>query len=128
MQSVSPEVRDEIFGEFDVGVFLRIHQQDSNGTRCAHQRQSVLHCPARFATAVPGDQHILADPVWPATGIGQDQYRAAAREDHILWMVQSGGMVRGALPEKHEIGTMSPTCDINRSPTVTASSGTTPMR
>src|SRR5580704_19166728 len=112
MQAVSPEVRDQVFGEFDVGVFLRIYQQDRNGTRCAHQRQSVLHRPACFAAAVPGDQHIFADPVWPATRVRHDQYRAAAREDYILWTVQSGGVVRDALPEKDEIGTVSAARDI----------------
>ena len=112
MQAVSPEVRDQVFGKFDVGVFLRIHQQDSNGTRCTHQRQSVLQRSARFAAPVPGDQHILAEPVWPATRIRHDQYRAAAREDHILWMVQSGGIVRDALPENDEIGAVSAARDI----------------
>jgi len=67
---VPHEMRHQVLGEFDIGEFVvRIDHEDSHGTRRAHKRQGVLHCPAGFAAAVPSDQHILADPVRPTAGI-----------------------------------------------------------
>src|SRR5438132_230325 len=139
---------NQVLGKADICEdVVRVDEEDSHGTRRAHKRQSILNCPAGFTTAIPGDQHILAQPVWPTAGIGHEQHRPAARKNGRYNPISWSGIrwprtTRSAqCAQRATKGSVKPIAIChsprrdsfssilsNLSPTAAASSGTTPIR
>ena len=89
---------DQLGLQLDVCVFLGIYQQHGNGVVKRHHRQRILDSAHRLAATVPGDQDMALDPA-RTEAFGHDQDGPATAQNDLFGRIQSGRILRVALPD-----------------------------
>jgi len=114
MQPMPPKMSDQVFGELYVSIFLG----STNKTVTAPDILNIgsASCTARLASRLPFQATSTFSPIRsehrPAKGTTSAGLLQA--RDDILRGLQSGGVIRDALPENDEIGSLCPARNVGR--------------